>query len=161
MFLDLLPLVSSQPWQQDWAHYVCSVLATGKSTIFPIGKSFIIFETDGFSEKCVFIRMKIWLMARKILNIWPRRIIFPISWFHTAGDQGGLLKQEQGGNCCHIYRIKHKTKVICKCPQLLKCPNHTVECIVSLWEKAVWLPQLCLSQSIKYHLLTSTQRPVT
>lgn len=105
--------------------------------------------------------MVLWLMARKTLSIWPCHIIFPIPYFHTAKDQGGLLKSERGGNCCQIYRVKHKAKVIFKCPQLLKCPNHTVECIVSLWEKTVLAASAVLSQVIKYHLLTSIQRCVT
>ena len=111
--------------------------------------------------KRLYDSMVLWLMARKTLSIWPCHIIFPIPYFHTAKDQGGLLKSERGGNCCQIYRVKHKAKVIFKCPQLLKCPNHTVECIVSLWEKTVLAASAVLSQVIKYHLLTSIQRLVT
>lgn len=78
MFLDLLPIGSSQSWQKNWSHSVYNILGTGKSSIFPGGWSFILLESDEYSAKCVFIKMKIWLMARKILNIWPCHMVFPI-----------------------------------------------------------------------------------
>lgn len=105
--------VLDSQWLPQWVHWKCSwtffplapadygsktepVLCTvfwewGKA-VYSLVVRVVVSFSDEFSEKCVFTKIKIWLMARKILNVWPCQIIFPIPWFQTAEDQGGLLK---------------------------------------------------------------------
>lgn len=50
------PLAPDNHSKKSWVYFVYSILGTGKDSIFPVGQNFILFESDWFSEKCVFIK---------------------------------------------------------------------------------------------------------
>lgn len=154
------PLSPDSHSKQSWARFAYSILGTGKGSVFPVGQSFILFESDWFSEKCVFIRED---MAHGKEN--PKHLTLSYNLSYSLVSYGWRPRRiiKVGARGQLESQLNTKQKWFLKVRMMPNCSNAQI----MQWNKCCTLGnscfgvRLCLSQVIKCHLLTSIQRSAT